>query len=190
MNHSFKAALLLLAGFFNFQSAQSQVYTLARPKERQKNRNVQFANNSVIPFQLPLKHLLLTSPYGLRIHPILKTYRYHYGIDFHASSDTVYAIMEGKVTLLGANKSLGNYIVIDHSGFQSIYGHLSSFLIKQNYPVRPGTVIGITGQTGRATGEHLHFSIKYKNSFINPLLFLTLLLSPIPVNKVGNGQNL
>ncbi|HZY39753.1 MAG TPA: M23 family metallopeptidase [Mucilaginibacter sp.] len=120
-------------------------------------------------FCLPLKHLSITSDFGYRIHPVTKQYAFHYGADFRAHGDTAYAIISGRA-VAGYDPYLGINIKIFNDSFQIIYGHLSQILAIDS--VQAGDPIGITGATGRVTGEHLHLSIKYHDNYIDPLKFL------------------
>ncbi|MDN8834145.1 M23 family metallopeptidase, partial [Staphylococcus aureus] len=82
----------------------------------------------------------------------------HKGVDLAARCDPVLSVMEGTVSSTGFNPILGSFIRIKHGEFQSIYGHLSYILVTPGDSVTAGQFIGITGSTGRVTGEHLHFS--------------------------------
>jgi len=122
---------------------------------------------------LPLKCLRQTSGFGWRVHPITGKFQFHKGIDLAARHDTVYSILNGIVSTIGYNAYIGNYIIITHPGdVQSIYGHLSEITVLPDEQVMAGQAIGITGATGRVTGEHLHFSIKYQGRELSPLAFL------------------
>jgi murein DD-endopeptidase MepM/ murein hydrolase activator NlpD len=122
---------------------------------------------------LPLHQLRQTSAFGWRIHPITGLFQFHNGIDLAARHDTVFCVMVGIVTKIGNNPYIGNYILINHPGdVQSIYGHLSAIAVLPNEQVTVGQAIGITGASGRVTGEHLHFSIKYHGHDLSPLAFL------------------
>jgi murein DD-endopeptidase MepM/ murein hydrolase activator NlpD len=121
---------------------------------------------------LPLKNLHITSSFGYRIHPVTGKYAFHAGVDLKAKQDTVFAIMDGIVTDTGYNSFLGIYIRLDHGDLKSSYGHLSQVFVRSGDLVIEGEPIGITGATGRVTGEHLHFSIQYKRQYIDPLKFL------------------
>lgn len=127
---------------------------------------------------LPLINLRVTSGFGYRVHPVTKKYGLHRGVDFAARCDPVLNILNGTVTDTGFNPFLGKYVKISHGDFQSIYGHLSQILVIPGEPATVGQVIGVTGATGRVTGEHLHFSIMFKDKYINPLHFLRSLLLP------------
>lgn len=126
----------------------------------------------VVNISLPLAHLTVTSSFGWRIHPILGKPDFHRGVDLAARNDPVYSIMDGIVCETGRHRILGNYVRIDHGNIQSLYGHLSHILIKASDTILAGQPIGITGSTGRTTGEHLHFSITFGEKYIHPLLFL------------------
>jgi murein DD-endopeptidase MepM/ murein hydrolase activator NlpD len=125
---------------------------------------------------LPLKHLRVNSNFGYRIHPLTGKYAMHQGVDFRAGHDTVYAIFNGLVESTGYNSGLGINIWLEHGQVESVYGHLSKILVAMEDSVTAGEPIGITGATGRVTGEHLHFSIRYRHQYINPIKFLYELL--------------
>lgn len=123
--------------------------------------------------RLPLRRLLPTSDFGWRVHPITGKFQFHKGVDLAARHDTVFTILNGTVSGIGYNTLIGNYILIAHPGdVQSLYGHLSVIAILPDEQVIAGQVISITGATGRVTGEHLHFSIKYHGHELSPLAFL------------------
>jgi murein DD-endopeptidase MepM/ murein hydrolase activator NlpD len=125
---------------------------------------------------LPLKNLQLTSSYGYRTHPVTGKYAFHAGVDLRSKQDTVYAVMNGTVSTVNYSNFLGIYIRLDHDQFQSVYGHLSQVFVVPGDTIEAGQPIGITGATGRVTGEHLHFSIRYQQHEIDPLEFLYQLL--------------
>ncbi|MBW8323693.1 MAG: M23 family metallopeptidase [Prolixibacteraceae bacterium] len=129
-----------------------------------------------ILFSSPLNHLKLNSAFGLRKHPILGKMKNHNGIDLKARADTVKSILPGVVKDCGYDAGgLGYFIRISHShgGYETIYGHLSKFLIDKNLFVNPGQAIGITGSSGLSTGEHLHFEVLQNGKPINPINFLS-----------------
>lgn len=121
---------------------------------------------------LPLSKLRVTSPFGSRIHPVTGKYDFHKGVDLAARNNIVYTILDGHVTQAAYGSTLGNFVRINHGDFQSVYGHLSLILISPGADVIAGQTIGITGATGRVTGEHLHFAVFFKGTSIDPLLFL------------------
>ena len=123
-------------------------------------------------FRLPLDTLIVTSPYGYRIDPFTRKRRMHSGMDFRASSDNVYAMMPGKVLKVGNDKVSGNYVTLQHGSITVSYCHLSRVLKNKNDIVAVGEVVGITGNTGRSTGEHLHLTCKIKGRAIDPSFIL------------------
>jgi antirestriction protein ArdC len=125
---------------------------------------------------LPLKHLRITSGYGYRIHPLSGKYALHVGIDLRARHDTVFAVMDGRVSVTSYNSTIGYYVRIDHSGITSTYGHLSKILVMATDTVAAGQPIAVTGATGRVTGEHLHFCIRLNGRSIDPIKFLYQIL--------------
>lgn len=108
----------------------------------------------------------MTSNFGRR-----GSRRYHYGIDLKAQTgDTIYAAFDGKVRVKQyERRGYGYYIVIRHSnGLETVYGHLSKFLVDENEVVKSGEPIGLAGNTGRSYGSHLHFETRFLGKAINP----------------------
>lgn len=130
-------------------------------------------------FCLPLQHLKLTSGYGYRLHPITRKYTFHSGIDLRARHDTVYAVMHGRLAFVGYDALTGVKLRLASGDFSFLYGHLSQVFVLPGDYVRPGAPLGITGATGRVTGEHLHFGVTYHGLPVNPLLFLHRLLNNV-----------
>lgn len=128
---------------------------------------------------LPLEEYRITSPFGWRRHPVTGKPDFHNGIDLAMRAGIVRCIMYGTVVETGYHRNLGKYIRIDHAGVYSIYGHLSHITVDAGQVVTAGYPIGITGNTGRTTGEHLHFSIRRNGSYINPWKFLHGLIQKI-----------
>jgi len=120
----------------------------------------------------PLSHIKINSPYGYRKDPFTGKRKFHNGIDLHARSAKVFAMMKGRVLMVGQDKVSGKYVTLQHGDFTVSYCHLSQTSVSQGMTVQPGDIVGITGNTGRSTGEHLHITCKFKGNFINPMLFL------------------
>ena len=120
----------------------------------------------------PMDKMVVNSSYGWRRDPFTGKQSLHSGMDFHARSNEVYAMMEGEVIKVGHDKHSGNYVTIRHGNYTVSYCHLSKTLVRRNTVVKPGEVAAITGSTGRSTGEHLHLSVKYKDKYINPNILL------------------
>lgn len=112
----------------------------------------------------------ISSPYGYRIHPILKTRQFHSGIDIPAKTGTkILAANDGVVIFSGVKSSYGNFVVIDHGGKQTTaYAHCSRRLVSQGTKVKKGQAIALVGTTGRSTGPHLHFEVRNDGKTTNP----------------------
>lgn len=120
-----------------------------------------------------LSRLFVTSDFGGRYHPVFQKCTFHTGIDLRANYDTVYSIATGFISKEGYNDRAGNFLVIQHgNGIESIYCHLSSFLMRTGDPVFAGTKVAISGASGAVTGPHLHFAIKVKGKFTDPVPIL------------------
>jgi murein DD-endopeptidase MepM/ murein hydrolase activator NlpD len=131
---------------------------------------------------LPIDRITLRSSFGYRIHPITKKQAFHTGIDLSARSANIYAVLHGSVSQTGYNSIIGNFVKLEHGNYTTVYGHLSEVFVRQGELVKSGEVIGISGSTGRATGEHLHFTVKYKGYLIHPLIFLNAILRETPTD--------
>lgn len=116
----------------------------------------------------PLDTLVVTSGYGYRIDPFSGKRKFHYGTDYRTCAQNVYAMMPGRVRKIGYNKVLGNYIELDHGDFNVTYAHLHTVIGEKGDNVNAGQSVGISGNTGRSHGEHLHVAIRYKNKSVDP----------------------
>jgi len=116
-------------------------------------------------------HTNVVSGYGNRLHPILKFYKMHTGIDIDANKgDTIVAANKGTVILAGYQSGYGNTVVIDHGvGITTLYAHCSKLLVKVGDEVQAGQKIALVGSTGLATGPHLHFEVRKDGKTVNPL---------------------
>jgi murein DD-endopeptidase MepM/ murein hydrolase activator NlpD len=117
---------------------------------------------------------VLSSPYGVRAHPIDGAQRFHAGLDLRARGGTpVYAAADGVVTASGVYGAYGNRVIIDHgAGLQSVYGHHRENLVREGDRVRRGQVIALVGHTGNATGDHLHFELRWREGTVDPMVVL------------------
>lgn len=123
-------------------------------------------------FRKPLHSAFhISSRYGWRDNPFLTgTRSFHNGIDLAVAKGTpVYAALNGQVSSTGCSSVYGNYIIIKHhSGYQTLYGHLSSIQTSSGSWVSTATQIGTVGSTGMSTGPHLHFTVYKNGSTLNP----------------------
>ena len=113
----------------------------------------------------------LSSYFGWRSSPFTNKRSYHSGVDMAAPSGTnVYAALAGKVTTVSYNSVYGNYIIVTHhSGYKTLYAHLSATLVSVGKYVDTNTRIGKVGNTGRRTGPHLHFTVFKFGKAVNPM---------------------
>jgi len=120
----------------------------------------------------------ITSDYGLRRNPITGALEFHLGVDIANRWGTpVRATAEGRVVKAGWCGLLGRCVEIEHgNGFKTFYGHLAKVIVHRGQKVERGMIIGIMGSTGRSTGPHLHYAIKYRGRIINPEPFLEVSL--------------
>lgn len=116
----------------------------------------------------------ITSPFGYRIHPIFGTQIYHSGIDIGVPEGTpVHAADSGTVIEADWIGGYGNAVIIDHgNGLQTLYGHNSSLAVGAGQSVSKGQVIAYAGQTGYATGPHVHFEVRVNGSPVDPMGYL------------------
>ena len=120
----------------------------------------------------PLSHIKINSPYGYRKDPFTGKRKFHNGIDLYARNAEVYAMLQGQVIAVGQDNVSGKYVTLQHGNFTVSYCHLSQISVSQGQDVLSGDVVGITGNTGRSTGEHLHITIRQKREYVNPRIFL------------------
>ena len=116
----------------------------------------------------------ITCYYGPRIHPITRRPSNHNGIDIGASyGSTISAANSGTVTAAGFNTGYGYYVTINHgNGYSTLYGHMCRYIVSAGDYVTQGQTIGYVGSTGWSTGPHLHFTIYYNGTTVNPLGYL------------------
>lgn len=122
-------------------------------------------------FQFPLTEARISSGFGKRLDPFTKKDTFHGGIDLAAEQGSdVFASMDGEVIFKGKQGGYGNLIILKHSlGYETRYGHLFDFNINIGQKVKKGQKIGEVGQTGRATGPHLHFEIRRNSKRERPI---------------------
>ena len=127
-----------------------------------------------IPNGKPLNYKRIASLFGYRIHPVTHKNTFHAGLDLPAKHGTpVYAPASGVVVYAAKKGAYGNFMLIAHSyGFKTAYGHLSKFAVKSGDYVTKGQKIAYVGSTGRSTGPHLHYEIRYLTKWVDPKPFM------------------
>jgi murein DD-endopeptidase MepM/ murein hydrolase activator NlpD len=122
-----------------------------------------------LPLGLPTQGWL-TSSFGNRIDPLNRRRAFHTGIDFHGDRNSkVFATADGIVKEADWNGSFGRYVEIDHeNGYSTAYGHLSKLEVEAGNHVQRGQIIGYIGSSGRSTGPHLHYELRYHGNPIDP----------------------
>lgn len=146
---------------------------------------------------LPLSHLSLTSPFGIRRDPLnRKSRRMHNGMDLKARFERVYAMLPGTISDTGFSKNGGYYVTINHGVCVCSYLHLSKILVSKGDHITAGTIVAVSGSSGlRSTGPHLHISCRYasedkgKGKYFNPMLLLQFIAAKIVEEKGGKSYD-
>ena len=175
---------------WKFKKSQDSLILVAQTKmlirsQNSKNKLTQYEfvneprEKNYSKIVMPLnREISITSPYGIRTHPIFGAYKFHNGIDLEANYENVYSVLDGIVTETGwDNKGGGNYIKIKHfDRFETAYLHLSEIYYRVGEFIKAGFIIAKSGNSGNSTGPHLHFSVKEFGQSINPSHFLNDLI--------------
>jgi murein DD-endopeptidase MepM/ murein hydrolase activator NlpD len=137
----------------------------------------------------PLEFSRVSSGFGMRRHPFLRSWRAHQGVDYAAPTGTrVRAVSDGIVQFAGRNGGYGNVVVLRHQGtYSTLYAHLSGFArgIRTGARVAQGEAIGTVGQTGWATGPHLHYEFRISGVARNPLAVVLPAAAPLELHELG-----
>ena len=125
-------------------------------------------------FIWPCASHTITCNFGPRIHPITGKYSNHSGTDIGASyGSPIYACASGTVTKATYGSAYGYHVVINHgNGFSTLYAHMCRYVVSAGQYVTQGQVIGYVGSTGWSTGPHLHLTMYYNGSLVNPMNYL------------------
>lgn len=119
----------------------------------------------------------LTSGFGYRDHPMEGEERFHYGVDLAANTGTeVLCFADGTVNVVGESSSYGKYCIISHNGgYSTLYAHCSRITVSSGAAVTKGQKIAEVGETGMATGPHLHFEVQCDGTYLNPIYYVAAL---------------
>ncbi|WP_455286564.1 M23 family metallopeptidase [Cupriavidus necator] len=131
----------------------------------------------------PVEFSRLSSNFGWRIHPVHRQWIQHKGVDYAAPTGTrVFATADGTVDFVGQQTGYGNIVILKHpDGYSTYYAHLSGFAgIQPGQRIRQGQMIAYVGQTGWATGPHLHYELRFNDVPQNPLS--VMLMEPVPLS--------
>ncbi|MCI8818101.1 MAG: M23 family metallopeptidase [Oscillibacter sp.] len=125
----------------------------------------------------PLAGGVLSSDFGYREHPVEGEERFHYGVDLAADAGTeVDCFADGTVTAVGESSSYGRYCVVSHpDGYATLYAHCSRVTASSGAAVKRGQKIAEVGETGMATGPHLHFELQRDGAYLNPIYYVSAL---------------
>jgi murein DD-endopeptidase MepM/ murein hydrolase activator NlpD len=142
-----------------------------------------------IPSIMPVSNRDLkrtASGWGMRMHPIYRIPRFHYGMDFTAPVGTdIFVTGNGIVKEVGRNAGYGNTIIVDHGyGYETLYGHLSRINVKVGQTVNRGDVIGFVGSSGASTAPHLHYEVMKNGQKVNPQNYYFQDLNPLEYEKM------
>ena len=158
------------------ESFEGKVRENINEKNRADNQNIQVENIESKGFGKilwPVKYGKITSKFGNRNHPILKSVKFHRGVDIAVSIGTpVYSGIKGRVTFAGRKGNYGNLVEIEgNDGIKVRYAHLNSIDVVTGQKVSDGEKVAETGNTGMSTGPHLHYEIIIDENPVNPLDF-------------------
>lgn len=144
-----------------------------KPSEKKPTEKENIKIVKTLNFKMPIRYSGITSPYGTRLHPVLKRYIQHAGVDFRARYIDVKASKEGKVKFSGYMSGYGRIVIITHDGgYETRYAHLNKAYVKQGERVASGQLIAQSGNSGRSTGPHLHFEIRRNGRTMDPMRYL------------------
>lgn len=183
--------------FANIETKKSSKNALYRYTSRDGTTSFYDENGKGISTKMfidPVPGARISSRFGMRIHPVKKILKRHFGTDFAAPIGTkIFAAANGTVVSSGYSKGYGKFILLQHkNGYKTLYGHLSNFAknIRKHSKITSGDVIGYVGKTGMATGPHLHFEIIKNGTKINPEKAKILsTCSFIPKKEMKDFQN-
>jgi murein DD-endopeptidase MepM/ murein hydrolase activator NlpD len=127
-------------------------------------------------FAWPVDPVVVSSPYGSRVHPIAGEPRFHAGVDLEAPrTHPIRAAESGTVVFASWNGAHGKQVELQHDAhWNTRYSHLDSILVRSGTTVKKGQIIGLAGETGLATGPHLHFELRRDGDALDPEQFLQL----------------
>jgi murein DD-endopeptidase MepM/ murein hydrolase activator NlpD len=129
---------------------------------------------------------LLTTSYGMRIHPFYKTLTSHQGVDYAIPEGSrVFATADGRVKEIKRSSTSGQTVIIDHgNGYETSYSHLSKISVVRNQQVRRGDIIALSGDTGLSLAPHLHYEVRLGGVRVDPIHYFFMELDPTEYERL------
>ena len=129
---------------------------------------------------------LLTTSYGMRIHPFYKTLTSHQGVDYAIPEGSrVFATADGRVKEIKRSSTAGQTVIIDHgNGYETSYSHLSKISVVRNQQVRRGAIIALSGDTGLSLAPHLHYEVRLGGVRVDPIHYFFMELDPTEYERL------
>lgn len=141
-----------------------------------------------IPSVLPInvKDYTMSSGYGLRTDPVYGSSKFHEGLDFAADEGTpIFATADGVIEFAGWKGGYGNCVDVNHGyNYMTRYGHMSKILARPGQHVKRGEPIGLVGSTGKSTGPHVHYEVRFKGEAQNPINYYYMDLTPAQYDEM------
>ena len=159
--------------------------------ELAKQQEIRMENLPAIQPVLNKDLTRVASGYGWRIDPVYHTRKFHAGMDFTCPTGTdVYATGNASVEFVGWRQGYGNCVILSHGyNYETLYAHLSAPLVYVGQKVHRGDVIALSGNTGKSTGPHVHYEVRYKGQPLDPRNFYFQDLSPGEYDKMVQMSN-
>jgi murein DD-endopeptidase MepM/ murein hydrolase activator NlpD len=156
----------------DFGGIDKVIKVLNTPKGEDKSIDLkgdEVLDTNTSKFIMPLEGEI-TSLFGERIHPVFNTIKQHNGIDIYGNyGDEIKSAIEGTVVEVGEDIDLGKFLKINNGIYDTLYAHCSKIIVKEGQKVKQGEKIAEVGDTGYASGTHLHFEIWIEGKAVNPL---------------------
>ena len=154
--------------------------------EMAKNQEIRMENIPAIQPVMNKDLKRVASGYGMRIDPVYHVRKFHQGMDFTAPTGTdIYATGNAKVVFSGWKQGYGNTVILDHGfGYQTLYAHLFKSLVREGQRVRRYDVIALVGNTGKSTGPHLHYEVRYNGMRVDPIHYFFMELTPDEYQRI------
>jgi murein DD-endopeptidase len=170
---------------FRFKNGSKDFYAILADDGKYYDINGSSLSQSFFRYPLAKKARVSSGFNPRRLHPVTGRISPHNGVDFAVSRGTpVLSVGNGEVVIAKYSGSAGNYIAIRHGRqYMTTYMHLDKILVKQGQQVKQGDQIGLSGNTGRSTGPHLHFELHINNKPVNPLT------ASLPINEGLTGKS-